>query len=105
LQRAEALLGKISEQFPLGMLHWGLAMTNIEAMRIDEALAASLKAIDIFERLGNRELWARVARNHGRFLMVKGKLARATALLDEVAGAAVGFANPDAFQYVNWSCG
>ena len=38
-------------------------------------------------------------------LMVKGRLARAVALLDEIAGEAAGFVNPDAFRGVIWVCG
>jgi tetratricopeptide (TPR) repeat protein len=37
--------------------------------------------------------------------MVKGKLARATALIDEVAGTTAAFVNPDAFQHVSCWCG
>ena len=105
LQRAEVLLGQMSDKYSLGKLYWGLAWTNLEAMRIDEALTASKRAMDIFARLGERELWARAAANHAQYLMVKGRLARAVALLDEIAGEAVGFVNPDAFRGVVWVCG
>lgn len=37
--------------------------------------------------------------------MVKGKLARAVALLEEIAGAAAGFVNPDAYLLVIGCCG
>ena len=105
LQRAEVLLGQMSDKYSLGKLYWGLAWTNLEAMRIDEALMASQKGMDIFARLGERELWARVAANHAQYLMVKGRLARAVALLDKIAGEAAGFVNPDAFRGVIWVCG
>ena len=105
LQRAELLLGQTGESFALGLVYWGLGYTNIEALRINEALMASQKGMDIFARLGERERWARVAGNHAHCLMVKGKLAPAVALLDEIAGAATGFVNPDAYLLVIGCCG
>ena len=60
LQRAEILLGPMSDKYTLGMLHWGLAMANLEAMRVNEALTASQKGMDILARLGDRESWSRV---------------------------------------------
>jgi tetratricopeptide (TPR) repeat protein len=104
LHRAQTLLGETSEEHSLGLLHWGLAMTDLEAMRVSEALAASQKAMGIFARLGEWEFWARAACNHSQHLMVKGKLARATALIDEIAGTTAAFVNPDAFQHVNLWC-
>jgi tetratricopeptide (TPR) repeat protein len=105
LHRAETLLGEASEAHSLGQLYWGLAMANFEAMRINEALSASQKAMDIFARLGNRELWARAAAIHSPCLMVKGKLTEAIGLWDEIGGAAAGFVNPDAYRHVTWLCG
>src|SRR5262249_52948086 len=60
---------------------------------------------DIFARLGEREFWARVACHRSKLLMVKGKLARATALIDEIAGTTAAFVNPDVFQHVSLWCG
>jgi tetratricopeptide (TPR) repeat protein len=105
LHRAESLLGETSEEHSLGQLYWGLAMANFEAMRINEARSASQKAMEIFARLGNRELWARAAAIHSPCLMVKGKLAEAIGLWDEIGEAAAGFVNPDAFRHVTWLCG
>ena len=105
LDQAETLLREMSEEHSLGLLYWGLAMTDLEAMRVSEALAASQKAMDIFARLGEREFWARAACNHSQHLMVKGKLARATGLIDEMAGTTAAFVNPDAFQHVSLWCG
>jgi tetratricopeptide (TPR) repeat protein len=104
-QRAEILLRRDSESYSLGMLHWGLALVSFEALRINEALTSSQKAMDTFARLGDRESWASVAGNHSQYLMVKGKLAEAKDLLDQIAGVAASFANPNAFQTVNWMCG
>ena len=102
LDQAETLLREMSEEHSLGLLYWGLAMTDLEAMRVSEARAASQKAMDIFARLGEREFWARAACNHSQHLMVKGKLARATALIDEISRAAAGFVSPDDFGEVSW---
>jgi hypothetical protein len=79
-------------------------MDQFQAVGIG-AIAASKKALDIFARLGGRELCASVVGHHRWYLMVKGRLARATAVIDEVAGAAAGFANPDQFGVVNPACG
>jgi eukaryotic-like serine/threonine-protein kinase len=104
LQKAEALLGKTNELRVLGMLQWGLTTTYFQQMRISESLMASEKAMDIFVRLGDRELWACVAADRCKSLMMKGKLAQATALIDEVAGVATSISNPGARHYVNcWS--
>ena len=104
-QRAEVLLGRASESYLVGQMYWGLALTNRYAMRVNEAMTASQKAMDIYARLGERESWAGAAGNHAQYLMVKGKLARAVALVDEIAGAAADFVNPVAYQHVTNLCG
>jgi tetratricopeptide (TPR) repeat protein len=105
LQRAEALLGETSEQRSLGPLYNGFAWTSHQAMRGKEAIATSQKAMEIFARVGDRESWACVAGYHCHYLVVKGKLARAIPLIDEIAAEAPGFVNPDAFRAVNQACG
>jgi tetratricopeptide (TPR) repeat protein len=105
LRRAEVLFERTSEKDSLGMLNWGIARTSFEALQIDEAIVASQKAMDIFEQLGERELWGRVASNQAQYFMVKGKLARAVALLDQILVEAAGFENPDGFQHITWTSG
>jgi tetratricopeptide (TPR) repeat protein len=105
LQRAEALLGETSERRSLGLLHKDFAWTSFNAMRVSEAFAISQKAMEIFALLGDRQSWASVACGQVHYLMVKGKLARARALIDEVGWVAASFANPDAFREVNYMCG
>jgi predicted ATPase len=105
LQRAEILLRETSEEHSLGLLYLGLAVANFEKMRIDEAILASQKAMNIFTRLRDRESWASVAGRHATYLMVKGKLARAVTLLDEIAGAAADSMNPDTFPQMTWLYG
>lgn len=102
--RAEALLAE-SDEHSLGLLYKGLAWASLNALRIDEALSASQKAMDIYARLGDRELWAEAAGHHCQHLMVKGKIARAITLTYEVTESAAGFVNPDAFRSVNRDCG
>jgi tetratricopeptide (TPR) repeat protein len=68
-------------------------------------MAASQKAMDIFDRLGDRTSWAQVAGNHCQHLMVKGSLAQATGLIAQIGDAAPGFADPNAFELVNLLCG
>jgi tetratricopeptide (TPR) repeat protein len=104
-QRAEVLLKATSDEHSLGWLYWGLSHTNFDAMRLDDAIVASQKAMDIYARLGERESWAGAAGNHAQYLTGKGKLARAEALLDEIARAAASFANPDAFRHMSFVCG
>ena len=105
LQRAEVLLECTSDKDSLAMLNWGIARTSFEAMRIDEAMFASQKAMDLFAQLGDLELRARVASNQAQYFMVKGKIGRAVAMLDELAGAAAGCENPDGFQHITLLCG
>src|SRR5215472_3256789 len=102
--RAEALLGE-SGKHSLGVLYKGLAWSSLDAMRIDEALSASQKAMDIYARLKEGELWAEAAGDHCWHLMVKGRLERATALVTRIGDAAAGFADPEAFKQVNLLCG
>ena len=104
-QRAELLLGQTRETHSLGMLYFGLSSTKFQLLQISEAVTASQKAMDIFTRLGDRELWALAAGNYSQYLLVKGKLARAAVLLDEIAAAATGFVNPYVFGQVIFSCG
>ena len=105
LQRAEALLEHAGDAYSLGLLYRGLAWCNLEVMRVNEALAASRKAMDIYARLGERELWAAAAGNHAQYLMVKGKLKQAVGLLDEIIGAAPNFADAVTFGQVIWLSG
>jgi tetratricopeptide (TPR) repeat protein len=105
LQRAEILLRQTGEEHSLGLLYTGLAITNFEKMLIDESLTASKKAMEIYARLGERESWAGAAGNHAQCLMVKGKLAQAVALLDEIAGAAADSTNPDTLPQMTWLYG
>ena len=91
LHRAEILLGETSEEHALGQLYWGLDRANFNAMRIGEALAASQKGMEIFTRLGDRESWAGAASNHAESLMIKGKIAQAVALSDQIMEAAPSF--------------
>ena len=105
LQRAEALLSKTSEEHSLGWLYWGLATSNLQTLHVNDALAASQKAMEIFARLGNRKSWTRAASNQIQYLMVKGKLAQAIGLIDEIVGAASGLADPTAFKRVHSMCG
>jgi tetratricopeptide (TPR) repeat protein len=100
LHRAEILLGETSEEHALGQLYWGLDRANFNAMRIGEALAASQKAMEIFTRLGDRESWAESASNHAESLMVKGKIAQAVALSDQIMEAAPSFTDPVVFGHV-----
>jgi len=105
LQRAEILLERNSESYPLGTLYWALSMTYCEALRIEEAITASQKGMDIFARLGDRESWASVAGNLTRSRMVQGKLAEAVDLCNEMAREGAAFDDPDAFSHMAWSCG
>jgi hypothetical protein len=43
--------------------------------------------------------------HHRWHLMVNERVAQATALIEEAAGAAASFANPDAFRAINSACG
>jgi tetratricopeptide (TPR) repeat protein len=99
LERAEVLLATTSDSYALGMVYWGLALASLQAMRINEALAASQKAMNLFAEIGNREAWTLAAANRTQMLMAKGKIKQAIALLDEIAGTAAGFVNPNTFTH------
>jgi tetratricopeptide (TPR) repeat protein len=102
-ERAEPVLSQTSETRSLGLLYWGLAMTKFEALRIDDALAASERAMDICRRLGD-ERWASVAGNRSQYLMIKGKHAEARSIIEKLKGAATGLTDPEVFKNVMWCC-
>ena len=102
-ERAESVLSRTSETRSLGLLYWGLAMTKFEALRIDDALTASERAMDIYRRLGD-ERWASVAGNRSQHLMVKGRHAEARSLIEILLGTAPGLTDPEVFRHVMWCC-
>ena len=103
-ERAEPVLGRTAETHSLGLHYWGLAMTNFEALKIDQAFAASERAIEIFNRLGD-ERWSSVTGNHCQYLMLKGKHAEARALLEKILLEATRLKDPGCFRQVMWCCG
>ena len=103
-ERAEPVLGRTAETLSLGVHYWGLAIASFEALRIDEALAASERAIEIFNRLGD-ERWSSVTGNHCQSLMLKGKHAEARALLEKILLEATRLKDPGSFRQVIFSCG
>jgi tetratricopeptide (TPR) repeat protein len=103
-ERAEPVLARTAETHSLGLHYWGLAMTNFEALKIDEASAASERGIEIFKRLGD-ERWSSVTGNHCQYLMLKGKHAEARELLEKIRLVANRLKDPGGYRHVMWCCG
>jgi class 3 adenylate cyclase len=79
---AEAVLGQGEERAPLAALYVGLATAAAWGVRTDEGLAASRRAMEMAERLGNEGLWAMGAALHGHHLWASGRCAEAFALVE-----------------------
>jgi class 3 adenylate cyclase/tetratricopeptide (TPR) repeat protein len=80
---AEAVLSNAIEGAPLGYLYVGLAAAGMWGLETREGLAASARAMEIGERLGNDALWAEGAALHAWALMSLGRVTEARALVDE----------------------
>jgi tetratricopeptide (TPR) repeat protein len=102
-ERAEPVLARTAETHSLGLHYWGLSMTNFDVLKIDEASAASERAIEIFKRLGD-ERWLVVTGALCQYLMLKGKHAEARALLEKILLEATRLKDPECFRHVVWSC-
>ncbi|MGH7779026.1 MAG: ATP-binding protein, partial [Candidatus Binataceae bacterium] len=88
-------------------LEWldrGLSIALFEALRIDEAIAASDRAMIASERSSDPE-WAPRAAFYAQLLMVKGRHREAVGLLDRISGVAKLTANPEVFRSAMWSAG
>ena len=79
---AEAVLGQGPERAPLGHLYVSLASAALWGVRTDEGLAASRRAMEIGERLGNKALWTTGAALRGFHLWASGRLGEALPLLE-----------------------
>jgi tetratricopeptide (TPR) repeat protein len=96
-RQAQAWNGEWTDRSALGWLHQGLAMASFMAVQIDEALAASKKARQIFERDSN-PAWLMSASFHAEQLMIKGRHKESSALFVEVSSFAQQVAEPELFR-------
>ena len=72
-----------------------------EMRSFDEAVAAFDQALELAEKLGDRDLWARTLHDKGRTLCWQGKHAEGLAMMDQVMATAVaGDLGPPAAGYV-----
>lgn len=79
---AEALLAQRPEQASLGHIFIGRAAAALAGVQTEEGLAASKRAMEVAERLGDEALWANAACLHGSHLCASGQLAAGLGLLD-----------------------
>jgi DNA-binding SARP family transcriptional activator/tetratricopeptide (TPR) repeat protein len=78
---AEAVLSRGAERPAIVYFYVGQASAAFNAVRVNEALAASQRAMDVAERLGLEILWASAALLRGTSLKAAGRLGESKALL------------------------
>jgi len=81
-RQAEATLSQGPEGNTLGYVYVGQALAAVWGMRTQEGLAASGRAMDLAERLGNERLWAAAAALHGHHLTGSGRPDEGLALVE-----------------------
>ena len=103
-RQAQRWKGEWSDLGVSGWLHFGMEVSFFQALRIDEAIATSKHARQIFEADSN-PAWALPASDQTRFLLIKGRHKEAAALFDEVRSAIQETPHPDIFRSIMWDAG
>ncbi|MDO8432339.1 MAG: AAA family ATPase [Candidatus Binatus sp.] len=103
-RQAQAWKGEWSDPEIDGMLHHGLAICLFQANRIEEAVAVSKQARQIWEQSFNPS-WVTAASSNARLLIIKGRLNEAGVVLDEVTAAVQGTVDPESFWSAMWHAG
>ncbi|MGH9002159.1 MAG: ATP-binding protein, partial [Acidimicrobiia bacterium] len=80
---AEATMSEQAESSSLGYVVFGQASTALWAVRTDEGVAASERALAIADRIGNERLRRHAATHQGYHLASAGRLAEAFAVFDQ----------------------
>jgi eukaryotic-like serine/threonine-protein kinase len=82
-------------------INYGLAITATALARYDEALSASARAVETYERLGMGEqaAWVTAAKDRVLHLMFKGRHAQAVALEQRVFDVASALSDPDTYGW------
>ncbi len=103
-QAAEPLIAR-KDVRSLAKLYRCQTAVNIEALMIDEGLAASERALQMYEELGDEFSWSVTAAHRTRYLMVRGRLAEATSLLERILQVALAIPDPEASSDALWAAG
>src|SRR5260370_3093951 len=80
LRKAEAVLGKGPDTAGLVALYWGIAHVASEMTQVAEGLAASRRALEVAERIGDDAGWVRAAGARVCVLFTGGPTAQAFAV-------------------------
>ena len=89
-REAEAALGDDQSGPSRALLHYGISIAAIRALQTEIGLAASERAMQMADRLGDHVLWARAASRRAESLICTGRLAEGFALVDRAWRAADG---------------
>ena len=107
LQAAELLAGDDSEAELRAVMYWGLGVAHEAMLRGGEALRASEKAIETLERSGleKTSLWVNAAKDRGRYLIIKGRVADSHRHYQKVLEIAGRLDDYDAFGWASFHAG
>ncbi len=82
-RQAELVLRSLPDSKSKVVLYTGLAQAATHALRTQEGLAASHRAMEIATHLGEEALWIRAAAHHSDHLFHSGRLTDAGTLMDD----------------------
>jgi len=82
-RQAELVLRSLPDSQSQIWLYTGLAQAATQALRTQEGLAASHRAMEIATHLGEESLWIRAAAHHSDHLFHSGRLAEASVLMND----------------------
>jgi tetratricopeptide (TPR) repeat protein len=82
-RKAEEVLGKGIESPSLGRLYIGIAAVANQVLDLSRGLAASARAMDIGQRIGDESIWTQAAIHHATYLLRSGRIRKSYALFDE----------------------
>jgi predicted ATPase/class 3 adenylate cyclase len=88
-----------------GYFHVSMANATIRALRLADVEAASTRAIEIADGLGDRSLWANASLLRGLGLFERGQLEEGGALIEQAHAAAEELVNPALILLTTWNRG
>src|SRR5262249_17911146 len=103
LEAAESLATDDAVPELRAVMFWAFSVTYELLLRVDNALAANQKALEVYEHSGfaGTSEWVHTAKDRGELLMVKGRIAESDLHCQRVLSVASGLNDPDAFAWAS----
>ena len=100
-REATSLVSDDTDPQLVARINFGLALTSFDLARYDEALSASARSLEIYDRLGlaDQGAWVHAAKDRLIHLMFAGRQAEAVALFQRIFAAANPHPDPDVFGW------